>query len=234
MTIDTNNKHILHLKDYSIDYLSSLFRITKIDIPEDLRCKEVFKDNKSFSLECFGYEIENWGHLHCTIMESKGLENFNLIIFPNNDQLIPIFTSEILFFGNKPYLVVIDIKFLENKNKQILIDKKLDLIKNKYSHLGSVEELSNWAKKNLSKKAFYVKPQMKDLTAMINVYKDYFCLFSEIVKQENLSNLQTAYDKSNEYKKDHSEDYPGLEYFIKIFGRDWSKRYFNNFMYKTR
>lgn len=233
--INTADKNILNLRDYTLNYLNNLFEIKKLPISQHLAYKEVFKDGKKFALESFGYEIENLAHIHGAIMESDGVENFNLIIFPNNDQKLPLFAAEFLFFAYKPYLTIVDIQTLwKDKEKTKIINKNLGLLKHKYKHLPSGGKVSAWAEEYFSENTIYTRPNLEHLTDIINAYKDYLHFYIDILRNVDLRDLEQTYKSSNKYKKHHADSYPGIEYLKKVFGEKWVSEYFNDFMYRQR
>lgn len=184
---------------------------------------------KSFSAT----DSSNEYTLRCALIYSPKVEIINLMIYPQDAAKVPVFATEIICFGQIPRVAVIDLQpvqgsgeLSEKVNREI--KSTYDRYQPKLKHGGN---LPLWVKAHFTPYCIYSRPESAEewpalTTALVSYLRIWLTEFTPLSSgaSSNTTLLQ-------EYKKHHVDNTPGRPYLSSIFGREWSEKYFRNFMY---
>jgi len=178
-----------------------------------------------------------WHHLgavaRCALIKGPKAEIINLMIFPNNTELCPIFASEIILFGNKIYVAVIDHQWPDTNIQSP--DKSLQLLQNLHKYysqkLSPGGKLPEWALEHFTPWCIYSRPKSNDETEILVLsFRDYLTLWLRQCLPELTSTKGDPMPLLT-YLQHHVDHTPGRVFLTKCFGSAWTENYLRKFMY---
>lgn len=169
----------------------------------------------------------------CCLIASPQAEILNLMIFSSAADACPVFASEIILFGSKIRVAVID---HQSPDRQMPLRKeieaKLGALQARYQpQLTPGGELPEWAKAHFTSACIYCRPSTPEETPVVEqAFEDYLQMWvadwlprsaPEPAAQEILS----------AYQFHHVENTPGRPFLSQVFGAEWTEKYLRQFMY---
>lgn len=193
-----------------------------------------FKEGLNHSWMCsLQAEHPEGASARCAIIGSPKIEFINLMIFPKQSRQAPIFASEIILFGSKVHVAVIDHQTPEpNGPLRPEIGKLLQPLQTHYaSKLSPGGEFPDWARQHFTPWCIYSRPVHSSETSTVC---SAFCTYLDLWLNSWLPRLNSIpEDQSlmNAYLHHHKVNLPGRVFLDKAFGTEWAERYLNEFLY---
>lgn len=226
-------------RDYLLNELSSCVAhmealyesgFHKIEPEQDF----VFREGRNNSwIRSLHAEHPEGASARCAIIGGSKVEIMNLMIFPKQSSKAPIFASEIIHFGSKVHVAVIDHQTPDGAG--LLWPQIGELLKPYHtlhaSKLSSGGELPEWARHHFTPWCIYTRPtKASETTEVCSAFCTYLDLW---LKQwlPQLDSLDENLSLMNDYLHHHVVNTPGRIFLSKAFGADWTERYLNEFMY---
>lgn len=169
----------------------------------------------------------------CALIGGPKSEIVNLMIFPKNTTRSPIFASEIILFGSKVHVAVVDHQTPDVPSPLSgELSLKLSAVGAKYRELlDSGGELPAWAQTHFTPDCVYSRPKDGGQTGnVVAAFIDYLDLWLDkwLPQQDGSSG---GLDALNSYLHHHVVNTPGRPFLGRFFGVDWAERYLRYFMY---
>ena len=181
-------------------------------------------------LEFHDLILEGKATLRSTHIEGPNAAIFNTMIFPSDVDHCPVFASEIVSFGGKPQVAVIDLQPLGNARLRRDVEEKLATLADRYGELPGSGEVPDWCEDYFTTHAIFSRPKSSEYDdVLLRAYADYLQVFVDYLKAAGSCSLPDP--RTREYKDHHVANNPGLKFLGRMFGEQWTLDFLNNAMY---
>lgn len=185
------------------------------------------------SLHYRGDYLHRVGDIRSTYITSPRAEIFNLMIFPDNLEHLPVFAAEFVLFSGKLRVGVVDLQPLCNSIwRRHVITRQLKNHHRRFTDLPDGGPLPEWAISHFSPGAIHARDTSDvSVPRLIHAYYDYLHLFRRIA--QTYPPLPNRYSEQmlREYKAHHVAHSPGNVYLSRIFGEEWTRDFMRLKMY---
>jgi len=172
--------------------------------------------------------------LRAAWIQSPRVEVFNAMLFPGFQVGMPVLACELLVFGGKPVVGVVDLQDpAGNKTASARrwgsgLERQIGDAKQRLTDGG---ELPAWACEHFSSGCLYVRPaDFDELPVICEAFRETVGLWIRERVDADATPCYTPHDLAY-YKRHHVENVPASGYLEKIFGVDWACSYMRDFLY---
>lgn len=185
------------------------------------------------NLKFHDIEIEGIGQLRVTLIEGGKAQIFNAMVFPNSVERLPVFASEIVVFGGKVRVAVIDLQPLCNFIRmRYWMTEQISPLRALYSDLPQEEKMPEWCLSHFTPHSIFTRSNEEhSISRILEAYIEYLDLFVELALGTWSAKPALDCRLLREYKDHHITHTPGLPFLGKMFGEDWTHRYLREAMY---
>ncbi|MCC5876752.1 MAG: hypothetical protein JJU11_11085 [Candidatus Sumerlaeia bacterium] len=184
-------------------------------------------------LQYHGEYLHKVGDVRSTYITSPRAEIFNLMVFPENLEHLPVFAAEIVLFNGKVRVGVIDLQPVCNTIwRRHVISRRVMAHHSRFNTLPSGGPLPEWAVSHFSPGAIHTSDTNGEtIPRLLRAYYDYLHLFRKMA--QTYPPLPNRYSEQmlREYKAHHIKHSPGTVYLSRIFGEDWTRDFMRLKMY---
>ncbi len=167
------------------------------------------------------------GELRSVHISGPKIQIINAFFFPHSHINLPIYAMEMVIYGKKPVVAVIDLLGMPSAITSQERAKKI--LKESHSSNPLIEQGEDppqWFKECRSGNDFFVRPKsLSDIPDLIEINLHLWKQFVKLYKQQPLSYIQDpkAHQKEiSAYKDHHRENSPGLTFLNRSFGSKWT------------
>ncbi|GAB4246922.1 MAG: hypothetical protein OHK005_12900 [Candidatus Methylacidiphilales bacterium] len=157
----------------------------------------------------------------------------NLMVFPLNANAVPIFASELIAFGPKVHVAVIDHQMAGGRASEPpeSHDILTPLHQRWAAHFPSGGELPAWATSHFTPWCIYTRGlPVEDIGLLEEAFLDFWRAWvSHWLPRANSD--EPAHPALTTYLHHHIANTPGRPFLGKFFGEAWAERYLKQFMY---
>ncbi|MFQ3670128.1 MAG: hypothetical protein SNJ84_01570 [Verrucomicrobiia bacterium] len=170
----------------------------------------------------------------CALIASERIEILNLMVFPANASQVPIFASEIILFGGKISVAVVDWQMASGPTA--LPDQDRSILTRLHASwtpaLTPGGTFPDWAQAHFTPFCLYTRPQSaKETQSIQDAFTHYFQTWLNQCAPRLAPESVPTENHLDSYLHHHVEHTPGRPFLTKVFGSDWAEAYFRSFMY---
>ncbi|MEM6446319.1 MAG: 15,16-dihydrobiliverdin:ferredoxin oxidoreductase [Cyanobacteria bacterium P01_D01_bin.123] len=196
--------------------------------------------NKSATIQSWCYECPEFRKIRYTYIDADTTAQvFNAVIYPSYQYDLPLLGIDLLSFGNKKILVVMDFQPLYQDEEYLTryIDP-MQALKLKYDDLAQELEMKFYdANQYFSKNLLFAKTDAQTVeTRVFSAFKDYLELYWQLLDRAKLSTDPAECNRIQQAQKDYdqysAERDPASGLFSSYFGREWAEQFLYGFLFE--
>jgi hypothetical protein len=208
-------------------------------VPLEDRFFEQHSKSGKFKLTSFAWNLKHQGkkfaECRCVRILGRGTDILNSWVFPIHVQTLPVFAAEILEFGHQPRLVFIDLQapgWSYPQKRQLT--GELSELRDTSLLLPNCAEAPEWATQDGLGLHLHSRPGDPNFRPMI---QDLYSLYLKSWTDAALRRLPVEAGASlgqqalTDYQKHHQESSPGNAYLSQLFGVQWTRDFYEQFLY---
>lgn len=162
------------------------------------------------------------------------VEILNLMIYPRDASRVPVFASELIFFGGKPFVGVVDLQPAAGTSHP-LIAEVVNVVGPAWQMLSPGLSpgglLPAWAHTHFTPVCIYTRPVSTEETPRLKAaFHTYLALWlAHFASREQ--GMVCGGEALEAYQAHHVTHTPGRLYLARTFGEAWTESYLREFMY---
>jgi Ferredoxin-dependent bilin reductase len=177
------------------------------------------------------------GQLRTVTVQSPKISILNLLFFPDPKQQLPAYAAEFVSLSGKPIVAVIDTKCLipaitTEKVNELMIQARNSVMGDTISDTAIPE----WFKASRSGHEIFARPKsVSDMETLMAKHLEIWHNLVELIKschQYNETDKNDHQTSLARYKEQHRHNYPGIPLLQRSFGKAWTKKYLNNYLFR--
>jgi len=181
--------------------------------------------------------------VRCSSILGSTVEILNLLAFPRRPWAEPIFASQLVLFGGRPWVVVADVEpaWGDDAERTTRLLAGLRPCAASVSDLPGAGEIPEWARGIFTPYAFFSRPDDPKLIGRVaEGYRTYWNAYEQLWIRPAAESVddgdsaairESCHMRLAEYKEHHIQHSPGLAYLGRVFGEEWTRSFLAKFMY---
>lgn len=189
--------------------------------------------SKDIALRASEWRTSGGTSARYALIRGRQVEVFNLMVFPADPDGCPLFVAEVVHFGDKVRVVLID---HQAADPQCALQKTagslLDSVLREFSgFLTTGKDMPEWSMEHASTGCLFAHPASPDETAVVEkAFAAYWNFWLD--RWQDTVGIQVRNQQSvREYCCDHLKNYPGRPFLANIFGAEWTEQFLSKFLY---
>lgn len=219
--------------------LFNRFNLESQPIPPGLERQISDRGKHPATIESWCYSCPEFRKIRYTYIDGGAASQvFNSVIYPSHRYDIPLLGIDLLSFGKKKIIVVLDFQplFRDAAYQEKYIEPMRE-IRDRYSDLAQNLEMKFYdANQYFSKYLLFAKTDEETVkNRLMLAYKDYLSLYWQMLEQakplterEDIQRIVKAQKDYDQYSADRD---PASGLFSSYFGHEWAERFLYEFLF---
>lgn len=225
--------------EYLETELFERFNLESQPIPPGLERQVSTRGKYRATIESWCYKCPEFRKIRYTYIDGGAASQvFNSVIYPSHCYDLPLLGIDLLSFGKKKIIIVIDFQplFRDRKYQETYIDPMRE-VRERYSDIAQNLEMKFYdANQYFSKYLLFAKTDEETVkTRVLDAYKDYIALYWQMLeraqKQIDEGNIQRIAKAQKDYDQYSADRDPASGLFSSYFGREWAERFLYEFLF---
>lgn len=226
--------------DHLEQTLFQKFDLQSRPIPSGLEFNRSDRGRQSATIQSWCYECPELRKIRYTYIDAgAAAQVLNAVIYPNYQYDLPLLGIDLLSFGKKKILVVMDFQPLYQDEAYLAryVEPMQDL-KLKYDDLAQELEMKFYdANQYFSKNLLFAKTDAETVaTRVFSAFKDYLELYWHLLDSaqplENPADMARIRQAQKDYDQYSAERDPASGLFSSYFGHEWSEKFLYGFLFE--
>ncbi len=219
--------------------LDARFQLQSLAIPEGLAYNKMHKGDKQATIQSWAFESEDFRKIRYTYIDAgEQAQVFNGVLYPRYNYDLPLLGIDLLAFGNKKFLVVIDIQPLYREAGYLT--KYIEPMRPIYdSYQDLIQKLEmRFYDSNVyfSKYLIFARTEPEMIqTRVFGAYQDYLNLYLNMLQNakqtKDFADPVKIAQAHQDYDQYSAERDPAVGLFTTYFGKEWAERFVYEFLF---
>ena len=227
-------------RDYLETEIFARFDLKSRPIPPGLEHNFSDRGKNAATIQSWCYECEEFRKIRYTYIDAgESAQVFNSVFYPSHRYDLPLLGIDLLSFGKKKILIVIDFQplFRESDYLAKYIEPMCE-VRDRYDDLAQNLAMKFYdANQYFSKHLLFAKTDAETVeNRVFPAYKDYLDLYWQLldraVPSDRPSDLQRIEQAQKDYDQYSAERDPASGLFSSYFGHEWSERFLYGFLFE--
>jgi len=219
--------------------LKERFSLVEQEIPQGLQHQQSSRGRNPAEITSWCYSCPEFRKIRYTYIDAgESAQVFNSVIYPSFEYEMPMLGIDLLSFGKKKILVVIDFQPLfQDENYLATYIEPMRTLRYKYDDLAQDLGMKFYdANQYFSKNLLFAKVDEQSVEERVfPAFKDYielyFKIFKEIKPLGSESEIQRIVQAHKDYDQYSAERDPAHGLFSSYFGAEWADRFLYEFLF---
>lgn len=227
-------------REYLEQELFRKFDIQSKPIPLGLERQVSDRGKHQATIQSWCYQCPEFRKIRYTYIDGgEAAQVFNSVIYPHPCYDLPLLGIDLLSFGKKKILIVLDFQPLFRDKAYIeKYIKPMRIIRDKYDDLAQDLEMKFYdANQYFSPYLLFAKTDSETVrNRLLPAYKDYIDLYWKMLDQaeplqdpEDIQRIVKAHKDYDQYSADRD---PASGLFSSYFGHEWAERFLYEFLFE--
>ncbi|WP_287128628.1 15,16-dihydrobiliverdin:ferredoxin oxidoreductase [Candidatus Cyanaurora vandensis] len=219
--------------------LNRRFTLEPLPIPEGLAYNHTARAGKEATIQSWAYSSPDFRKIRYTYIDAGDqAQVFNGVLYPHYHYDLPVLGLDLLAFGNKKFLTVIDIQPLyQDVDYQARYVAPMQPIYERYGDLAQKFEMRFYdANIYFSKYLLFARTEPELIqTRVFAAYQDYLALYLEMLetaratgRRADPAQIQQAHRDYDQYSAERD---PAIGLFTTYWGKEWAERFVYDFLF---
>lgn len=226
-------------QDYLEKAIFDCFEVAEHAIPDGLQHNLSERGRNPAEIKSWCYSCPEFRKIRYTYIDAgPAAQVFNSVIYPSFEYEMPMLGIDLLSFGKKKILVVIDFQplFQEEQYLETHIEP-MSFLRLKYDDLAQDLGMKFYdANQYFSKNLLFAKVDERSVEErVLPAFKDYVDLYFENFKQleplQSSDAIQRVRQAHKDYDQYSAERDPAHGLFSSHFGKEWANRFLYEFLF---
>ncbi|MEM8637209.1 MAG: 15,16-dihydrobiliverdin:ferredoxin oxidoreductase [Cyanobacteria bacterium P01_G01_bin.54] len=226
-------------QEYLEQVLFKEFNLVEQSIPEGLEHQISKRGRNPAKIESWHYACPEFRKVRYTYIDAgNSTQVFNGVIYPSFKYEMPVLGIDLLYFGKKKNLVVIDFQPLfRDEDYQSKYIEPMSALRYKYDDLAQDLGMRFYdANQYFSKNLLFARVDERSVEERVfPAFKDYVDLYLEVFEQveaiESPEGIQRIVQAQKDYDQYSAERDPAHGLFSSYFGEEWANRFLYEFLF---
>lgn len=226
--------------EYLEQELFSKFDLRSRPIPAGLEANTSDRGQNKATIQSWCYECPELRKIRYTYIDAgASAQVFNSVLYPSHHYEIPLLGIDLLSFGKKKIVVVLDFQPLFRDESYLAkYIEPMRSLREKYDDFAQNLEMKYYdANQYFSKYLLFTNKDAETInTKFFQAYKDYINLYWQMLEEatpltapEDIQRIAKAQKDYDQYSADRD---PASGLFSSYFGHDWAERFLYEFLFE--
>jgi 15,16-dihydrobiliverdin:ferredoxin oxidoreductase len=228
-------------REYLEQELFRKFDLQSKPIPPGLERQVSDRGKHPATIQSWCYQSPELRKIRYTYIDGgEAAQVFNSVIYPNYCYDLPLLGIDLLSFGKKKILVVLDFQPLfRDEDYLAKYIEPMRTIRNKYNDLAQNLEMKFYdANQYFSPYLLFAKTDAETVkNQLFPAYKDYLDLYWEMLEQAepigNPQEIQRIVKAQKDYDQYSADRDPASGLFSSYFGHEWAEQFLYEFLFEN-
>lgn len=226
--------------EYLEKELFARFDLQSRPIPPGLERQVSDRGKHPATIQSWCYQCPEFRKIRYTYIDGgEAAQVFNSVIYPNHCYDIPLLGIDLLSFGKKKILVVLDFQPLfQDEDYQEKYIEPMREVRNRYQDLAQNLEMKFYdANQYFSKYLLFAKTDAETVEkSLFPAYKAYLDLYWEMLSEAEAltepKDIQRIVKAQKDYDQYSADRDPASGLFSSYFGHEWAEKFLYEFLFE--